>query len=96
MKPPAEYYYRSNRKWDGQLRSIEYDRRIYEVRKVEKSGQISYRGRHQYISETLYGEYVGLKEIDNDKYEIFFGPIYLGILDKEEFKKPKMQRRRQK
>ena len=96
MKPPSEYYCASNRKWDGKLRSPEYDRKIYDVRKVEKSGQISYRGRHQYISETLYGEYVGLKEIDNDKYEISFGPIYLGLLDKEEFKKPEMKKRRQR
>lgn len=95
MKSPSSYYLPSNRKWDGNLKSPEYDRKIYDVRKVEKYGQIKWKGRHLFISETLCREYVGIKEVDNGKHGIFYGPIYLGLIDEKGFEKPKMEKRRE-
>lgn len=96
MKTPGAIYTSSNRKWNGILKPVEYDRTTFDVRKVEKSGQITWKGNHLFISETLQSEYVGLKAVDNDKHEVFFGPIYLGILDENGFKRPKLKTRRQR
>ena len=96
MKTPGTCYCPSNREWNGILKPVEYDRAIFDVRKVEMSGQIKWKGIHPYITETLCGEYVGLKAIDNDKHNVFFGPIYLGVLDEKGFRKPKVKMRRQR
>jgi transposase InsO family protein len=94
MKKPCECYTSSNRIWGGVLRPPEYNRREFDVRKVEKSGQITWKGKHIYISETLMGEYVGLKLLENDYLEVFYGPVYLGKIDGNSLDKPKMKTRR--
>jgi transposase InsO family protein len=96
MKKPSECHTTSNRIWGGVLRSPEYNRRDFEVRKVEKSGQITWKGNHIYISETLQGEYVGLKQIADEYLEVFYGQIYLGKIGGNKLEKPKMQTRRQR
>jgi transposase InsO family protein len=52
-----------------------------EVRWVKSQGDISWYSHHIYLSETLAGELVGLKEVDNDRWDIYFGPIRLAQLD---------------
>jgi putative transposase len=61
MRKPGDYYTASNRTWKGVFKPPEYDRSIFDVRKVEKGGQIKWRGNHIYISDTLKDEYIGFK-----------------------------------
>lgn len=35
-----------------------------------------------YISNTLKGEIVGMQEVDNGIWDLYFGPIRLGSVDK--------------
>lgn len=101
MQVPGSIYKPSSRTWDGILRSPEYDAGI-EVRKVDKGGIIKWKGLCFFISETLYGEYVGLipQEKDEEKedyLECYYGPIYLGrISESKGFEKPKIEERRQR
>lgn len=78
--PPAKVYVPSSRIWDGKLRSPEYADE-YDIRKVGSSGNISLHGRDYFLSESLRGEYVGLKELDIGLIGIYFGPIKLGKID---------------
>jgi putative transposase len=94
MKKPNECYTASSRTWNGILKPPEYDRRVFEVRKVEKAGQIKWRGNHIYISETLKREYVGLKRCDNDHLEVYYGPIFLGKISEKGLEKPRIKTRR--
>lgn len=85
--PPATIYTTSYRKWDGVLRSPEYPEH-YEKRKIMKCGCIAWLGGNYFISETLYGEYVGLWEVGNGYYNIYYGSIQLGQIDlRKGFKK---------
>lgn len=77
---PGSVYQRSPRQWDGVLRSPEYDDG-YEVRKVCKGGNISWNGQTYFLSETLCGEYVGIKEIGLGVMDVVYGPIILGRID---------------
>jgi transposase InsO family protein len=94
MKKPVECYTASSKSWNGVLKPPEYDRSIFEVRKVEKAGQIKWKGNHIYISETLRSEYVGLKPTDNDYLDVFYGPIFLGKISEKGLEKPKITGRR--
>jgi putative transposase len=99
MKTPADCYYTSDRVWDGILRSPEYDRSKMDVRKVGQSGCIWIHQKEYYIGQTLTGEYVGLKTKADEVLELYFGPVYLGlinILTNKGLERPKLKTRRQR
>lgn len=97
MQTPATIYQPSSRIWDGKLRSPEYDPKIFDIRKVEKGGQITWKGFRIFIGETLEGEYIGLKRNEEGDLECCYGPIYLGKLDhNHKLVKPKINTRRQR
>ena len=90
MQTPAGCYSCSVRKWDGRLRGPEYDTSLFMVRKICPSGALWFKGIECYISSTLQGEYVGLRESDLGGMEVHYGPVFLGILDHGELKQPKL------
>lgn len=99
MKTPGSCYYSSSRTWDGVLRPPEYDLRTMDVRKVCQSGCIWLKQKEYYIGQTLTGEYVGLKTKDEGMLELYFGPVYLGLintLSNKGLEKPKLKTRRQR
>ena len=51
------------------------------VRSVKSQGDISWKSRHVYLSETLAGEQVGLRPVTDRLYDIYFGTIWLAQLD---------------
>jgi len=97
MATPGECYRTSKKTWDGVLRSPEYDTREFEVRKVCQSGCIWLNQQEHYIGQTLVGEYVGLKSNESGSKEVYYGPIYLGLIDQSiGLNKPKRKTRRRK
>lgn len=93
MQTPGSIYKVSTRVWDGKLRSPEYTREE-KVRKVCSNGCIWISQEAHYISQALEGEYVGLKMNENEEEEVYYGPIFLGKIERQEFKKPKIIGRR--
>jgi hypothetical protein len=54
----------------------------FEVRYVSGNGGIRWKNRHWVnVSAVCIGEYVGLEEIDNGIWTVYFGPLKLGRLD---------------
>lgn len=96
MKTPGSCYQASNRPWNGILKPPEYDTNIFCVRKICQSGCIWLKQKEYYIGQTLSGEYVGLKENQESELELYYGPVYLGLLRKDGLKKPKLKTRRQR
>lgn len=96
MKTPASCYTKSIRAWDGILRAPEYDTKQMMVRKVCQSGCLWFQQTEHYIGQALYGEYVGLKPDESGNLEVYYGPVYLGLLGKEGLEKPKVKKRRQR
>ena len=93
MRTPGSVYKSSTRVWDGKLRSPEYTSEE-KVRKVCSNGCIWICQKAHYISQLLEGEYVGLKMNENEEEEVYYGPIFLGKIERQEFKKPKIIGRR--
>lgn len=90
---PGNVYVPSERKWDGHLRSPEYGDSI-QKRKIMKCGCIGWKGENIFISEILYGEYVGIIEQEKS-FEVKYGPIILGHINHENnFRVPEGKKRR--
>lgn len=96
MKTPGSCYYNSPRIWDGIFRSPEYDTSEMLVRKVQACGCISLKNKNQFFGEALIGEYVGLKPIQDDEYEIYYSDVFLGKLTKNGLEKPKIETTRKR
>lgn len=95
MQPPINHYYKSLRKWDGVLRSPEYDTQKMLVRKVGQNGCVWIKQFEYYVSQTLMGEHVGITE-DEEGLKVNYGPVYLGKLQNgnRRIEKPKLERKR--
>ena len=80
QRTPAECYYPSPRPYPLHLPEIAYPD-DYHLRKVHPQGDLRWRYQQIYLSETLAGEVVGLKPIDERYYQISFAHLKLAILD---------------
>lgn len=80
QKPPASIYRQSPRPFPAKLPEVEYDTNTT-VRYVHNRGQIKWEGNLIFLSETLIGEYVALKQVDNYLWEVAYSFLPLGILD---------------
>jgi transposase InsO family protein len=78
--PPAKSYCHSLKPYPLITPQIKYPDYM-KIRKIHHQGDLKWRGRHIYLSETLAREYVGLKQIDDQFYEIYFDHIKLAKLD---------------
>jgi len=97
MKSPGSCYQPSTRKWDGILRSPEYDTSKATVRKVGQSGCIWIAQKEYYLGQVLTGEYVALQNNEGGETEVYYGPIFLGKFNTEKgLERPKIKTRRQR
>jgi transposase InsO family protein/transposase-like protein len=77
---PASVYTRSVRSFPDKLPALEYPDE-YELRRVQPNGAIHWRGHSLFLTRCLENEVVGLKEVDFDRWQVYFGPLLLGGLD---------------
>ena len=63
----------------NKLPPLEYPDR-FEVRYVSANGGIRWNSQWVNVSITCAGEYVGLEEIDDGVWNVYFGPLKLGRL----------------
>lgn len=82
QRPPASVYQPSARVYPDKLPEVEYDANEV-VRYVHSKGYIKWNGEHIFLSETLIGEYVALKQIDNYLWQVYFSFHPLGILNEK-------------
>jgi putative transposase len=79
MQTPASVYQPSSREMPSKLPPLEYPDR-FEVRYVSANGGIRWNKGWVNVSITCVGEYVGLEEIDDGVWNVYFGPLKLGRL----------------
>jgi putative transposase len=82
---PASVYRPSTRLFPEHVPPIEYPGH-FEVRRVSRNGGIRWNSRWVNMSHVLGGEYVGLEEVDNDLWNVYFGPLWLGRFHEKELK----------
>ncbi len=79
-RPPAEFYVSSPRAYPATLPEVEYPAH-FEVRRVRTDGSIKWKGVLYFLSQALRGQTVGLMSTNEDRWEIHFGRVALGVLN---------------
>jgi putative transposase len=85
QRTPASIYQSSPRPFPPRVPEIEYPAH-FEVRRVSRNGGIRWRSNWVNVSSVLGEEFVGLEEIDNDLWNVYFGPLNLGRMNERNLK----------
>ena len=85
LEPPASVYRPSPRPYPEKLPALEYPAH-YETRYVSYNGGMRWNSDWVNVSICCAGEYVGLEEIDNGIWNVYFGPVKLGRLIEEQMR----------
>ncbi|TET38419.1 MAG: IS481 family transposase [Anaerolineales bacterium] len=80
MKRPAEIFQSSSRTMPKRIEPYEYPGH-YIVRRVSRAGTIRVFGKQFFVSNTLHEDYVGLEEVDDGVYDLFFCFYRIGRYD---------------
>lgn len=80
QKRPATIYRPSLRPYPESLPPIEYAGHL-EKRKIEHNGMMRWKNGRIFTSKTLCCEYVGLEEIDDGIWSVFYGSVLLARFD---------------
>ena len=79
QQTPASVHRSSPREMPNKLPALEYPDR-FEIRYVSANGGIRWNSEWINVSIVCAGEYVGLEEIDDGIWNVYFGPLKLGRL----------------
>ncbi len=85
MQTPADCYKPSLRAYHPKLVAISYRGNCH-VRQVRHNGEIKWKGERVYVSQSLCGEPVALRQKEKHTWEVYFSTYLLGILDELEMK----------
>jgi transposase InsO family protein len=80
MATPATIYSASPRPFPSKVLSPHYPAH-FEVRRVSRNNGIRWNTAWINVSSTLREEYVGLEEVDDGVWSVWFGPLLLGRFD---------------
>jgi putative transposase len=83
QQTPAAYYRASDRLYPGRPREPEYPGG-WEVRRVSPGGQMRWAGESVFVAHALTGEPVGLEQIDEGHWRVWFSFYEIGILDSKQ------------
>ncbi len=79
-KKPSSCYHKSSREFPKKLPELEYQGH-YRVVPVSNGGLMYCFGNIIYTGHVLTGERVGMEEVQDGVWKVYFGPIYLGCFD---------------
>lgn len=79
QKPPASCYEPSLRAMPSEPRAPEYGD-DFVVRWTGNSGFFSWKGEHLSAGKAVAKQPLGLRQIDEDEWELFYGPLLIGIV----------------
>lgn len=88
QKPPASAYRKSSKEMPRKLLELEYPRH-YQVTRVSSKGIMYCLASMVYAGHVLEGEHVGMEEVQDGVWKVYFGPIYLGFFDQRDKMKNK-------
>ena len=83
QKRPATMYTASPRPYPQSLPPIDYPGHL-EIRKVDDRGAIRWKNEKLFLSHTLLGEMVGLEEVDDGVWSLYYSSVLLARFDERE------------
>lgn len=81
QRTPAELYVASARLYPPRLPELPYPDPVTQFRRIHGKGEVKWCGQRIFISETLNGETVGLRLLERDLADVYYGSVWLGRLD---------------
>lgn len=85
QQTPASQYRTSPRSYPGRLPEIPYPD-YFDVKKVSNNGVVYWRNKMVYVSHLLKDENIGLDEIDDGIWQVYFGPVTIGRFNERDIK----------
>lgn len=85
QRTPQSCYIPSSRSYPKCLPELEYPG-YFQRQKVSANGLAYWTGRRIYIGYLLAGEWVGLEEVGDGVWAVYFGPVRLGSFDERQTK----------
>jgi putative transposase len=85
MQCPADVYSLSPREFPERVADFEYPEHDF-VRGIRTNGQMRWRGKKVFVSDTLKGEHIGLRWHTDSSLIISFGPVDIGLFDEREMR----------
>lgn len=85
LETPASVYQASPRAYPKKVPALEYPAH-FETRYVSYNGGIRWNCDWVNVSITCAGQWIGLEEIDNGIWNVYFGPVKLGRLIEEQMR----------
>jgi putative transposase len=82
-RPPGALYRPSARAYSGGLPALEYPGHFL-AKRVTNAGTIRFKARLLYLSTALKQHRVGLDEVDDGIWSVFFGDVLLGRIDERQ------------
>jgi len=79
MATPNELFVPSRRVFPAELPDPEYPDH-FELRRVKRNGSFLFEGVPFTLGQVLTAETIGLELLDDGFWQLWFGPIYLGLL----------------
>ncbi len=84
QETPASCHRTSRRQYPKRVPKVEYPDH-FEKRLVSRNGGIRWRCEWVNVSHVLATEYIGLEEVDEGRWDVYFGHLRLGQLDERTF-----------
>lgn len=88
QRTPQSIYRRSHREMPAQLPELEYPGH-YRIVPVSRNGHMYCFSGIVYAGHVLEGERVGMEEVQDGVWKVYFGPVYLGCFDQRDIMKHK-------
>jgi transposase InsO family protein len=79
-RTPSQVYVASSRSYPSRLPELEYPAGA-QLRWVSQQGSVKWKSRRTFISEVFGRQAIGLVEVDDELFELYYGPVFLGWLD---------------
>ena len=79
-RTPAELYEPSRRPYPSKLPELEYPGGVL-LRRISQQGSLKWKCERTFISAVLARERVGLLEVDEAYFEVYYGPLLIGWFD---------------
>jgi transposase InsO family protein len=97
METPSVLYSASPRPFTDRPGPLEYPAH-FEIRRVSGDCTLRWKNRKVFVSSLLKHDFVGLEQISEEVWSVFYGPVHLGWLDEADYRimdvKERTRRRR--
>jgi transposase InsO family protein len=79
-RTPADVYAYSSRGYPRRLPELAYPAGVH-LRRISQQGSLRWKVQRTFVSEVLSRQTVGLLEVEEDLFEVYYGPLLIGWFD---------------